>query len=153
MRQFLRGGLSGQCCDSSRDPGARANFERLLGIGSLRTTLSFDNLMCKFEDILCILFIPSDVSCNVTNMRVTNMRHQFLENWKFHQDGTYLELFVCQSSMLSRRLKRTHQLDCLMNTRIGHPTIHDYLQIVEQSMNNFQCVADGHPSFLLGRSV
>jgi len=149
MRQSLRGGLSGQCCDSSRDPGARANFERLLGIGSLRITVSFDDLMCKFGDLLCTLFIPSAVSCNVTNMR-----HQFSEDWKFvPPDGTYLELFVCQSLMLSRLLKRSRQLDCMKNTRIGNPTIHDYLQIVEQSMNNFQCVADGHPSFLLGKSV
>jgi len=80
MRQFLRGGLSGQCCGSSRDPGARANFERLLGIGSLRITVSIDNHMCKFGDLLCILFIPSAISCNVTNMR-----HQFSEDWKFHQ--------------------------------------------------------------------
>jgi len=80
MRQFLRDGLSGQCCGSSRDPGARANFERLLGIGSLRITVSFDHHTCKFRDLLCILFIPSVVSCNVTNML-----HQFSEVWEFHQ--------------------------------------------------------------------
>ena len=80
MRQFLRGGLFGQYCDSPKDPGARANFEHLLGIDSLRITVSFDNHMCKFRDLLCILLIPSAVSCNVTNMR-----HQFSEDWEFHR--------------------------------------------------------------------
>ena len=41
----------------------------------------------------------------------------------------------------------------LIATRERKPTIHDYLQIVEQSMDDFQCVGTSHPSLFLGESV
>jgi len=41
----------------------------------------------------------------------------------------------------------------LIATRVRKPTVHDYFQIVEQSMDDLQCVGTGHPSLFLGESV
>ena len=37
--------------------------------------------------------------------------------------------------------------------KMRYPTIHDDLQIVEQSMDDLQCVGASHPGLLQGESV
>ena len=48
-----------------------------------------------------------------------------------------------QTSLVSR----------LIATKVRNLTIHDYLQIVEQSMDDLQRVGTSHPSLFLGESV
>jgi len=48
---------------------------------------------------------------------------------------------------------RTSIVSRLVPTRKRKPTVHDYLQIVEQSMHDFQCMGTGHPSLFLGESI
>jgi len=41
----------------------------------------------------------------------------------------------------------------LRATRVRKPTVHDDLQIVEQSMDDVQCVGTSHQSLFLGESI
>jgi hypothetical protein len=48
---------------------------------------------------------------------------------------------------------QTRLVGHLIATRVKNLTTQDYLQIVEQSVNDFQCESTGHSSLFLGESV